>query len=86
MRITLFVRIHECLSPEQRETRYAEPLSNILEAKGIGSVIGGGTKFTAKRKFEYSYLEILVENRRKAEKIIRQFFRDSRTDVPWSLD
>ena len=85
MRITLFLRIYEYLSPQQRETKYAEPLSNILEAKGTGAVIGGGTKFTAKRKFEYSYLEILVENRPQAERMIRQFFRDSGTDVAWSL-
>lgn len=40
---SVFAHINEAIMPDERASKYEDPLDEFLKAKGIGEVTGGGT-------------------------------------------
>ena len=70
-----YVRIPESLGPVDRATKYEEPLGDALG--DLGEVTGGGSQLAAGNSVQYCGVDVVVNDRDRGLKIIRQSFRSS---------
>lgn len=58
----VIARIPEHIEPIDRGERYEDPLTNVLEARGLGQVTGGGSQLDENFRIAFVDLEIQIAN------------------------
>jgi len=66
----IILTIRPGVEPQERESRYGDPIDNLLKEKGLGEVTGGGTMLNNpdennKQTFEFSDVEIEMASHSK---------------------
>jgi hypothetical protein len=56
----LYIKIPEPLGPVARGKKYEAPIDELLRAKDLGGVTGGGTMLSRAKKIEYIGLDLQV--------------------------
>ncbi|MGD9682892.1 MAG: hypothetical protein AB7W16_17010 [Candidatus Obscuribacterales bacterium] len=69
-------RINEYIKPVDRGERYADPLSDILEEKGLGEVTGGGSQLSLDGRIEGVDLDIKLADLDEALSLTRKTLRE----------
>jgi len=60
--VAINVKLNARLQPEHRLQLFEDPLEAMLEAAGVGEIMGGGTALTEEGEVEYGDLEIQLHD------------------------
>ena len=70
--ITISAKIMDPVSPENRATKYEDPLNAALKEANLGEVTGGGNSVGKGGKIEWAGVDIEVTDVQKAVPVIKQ--------------
>jgi hypothetical protein len=69
--VLLFVKIPEAIQPTARGPKYEAPVDQVMRARKLGWVSGGGTMLARDRKIEYVGLDVEVTDVEAALPVLR---------------
>ena len=64
--VLLYVKIPEPLDPVERESKYGEPIHELLKSRQLGEVSGGGTMLNKDGSIEYIAVDVDTANPKAA--------------------
>lgn len=70
------IKINEAISADDRDTKYADPLSAALKDGNLGEVVGGGNSVNKAGKIEWAGLDLEVTDVQKSIPVIKQKLLD----------
>jgi len=67
-----YIRIPEPLLPDERRTKYEEPLAEMLRAERLGKVNGGGSQLGSNNTILYCGIDVILKERVRGLQMLRE--------------